>query len=378
MKTTKITEGDIELIIPDPKKYPLDAKSPAFYNPEMKLNRDISVLLLQALDFKDSVLDMLTATGIRGLRIKKALPKTEVTLNDNNKSAIEIIKKNTKLNKLKVNILNQDAQFKFPKVYRYVDVDPFGTPIPFLDVAIKALKNKGILAVTATDTSALCGSYPKSCMRKYQSVPMRNELMHEVGLRILIKKVQEVAAQYEQALTPIFSHSTRHYMRVYFKSEPGAVKTNNILKKIGYISHCSKCGYFSTHIDEHCDNCNADNDVAGPLWLGPLWDKSLLKKMHLQIYENAKKAKAKTTSFKHTPANELLTSIYRGEAQINQIGFFDLHKLASRLKLKEIPRTKEVTYKLEAKGYKVSRTHFTDKAIKTNAPHKEVIKILKR
>ncbi|MCU0373510.1 MAG: ATP-binding protein, partial [Ignavibacteria bacterium] len=41
--------------------------------------------------------------------------------------------------------------------FDYIDIDPFGSPCPFLDAAIKRLSRGGILAVTATDTSALAG-----------------------------------------------------------------------------------------------------------------------------------------------------------------------------------------------------------------------------
>jgi len=349
MKTVQIEEDGVKLVIPDPKEYALSSKAPVFYNPEMKMNRDISVLLLQAVGFKDSVLDMLAATGARGLRIKKAIPKSNVVLNDKNPNAVELIKKNAKLNKLKVEVLEQDAHFKFPMVYHYVDVDPFGTPAPFLDPAIKSLKNGGILAVTATDTSALCGTYTKACIRKYGSKPLKNECMKETGLRILIKKVQEIAAQYEIALTPIFSHSTRHYMRVYFKSKSGAKETDKILKHHGFY------------------------ETAGPLWLGKLWDRALLKEMVRLANKQAVKKELKGK----IPTFSLVRDLYFKESLINTVGFYDLHKLCSKLKLPEIPRYDDIIEKLKKKGYKASRTHFSKTGIKTNAPYKDVVKIIK-
>ena len=68
--------------------------------------------------------------------------------------------------------------------FDYIDVDPFGSPNPFLDAAIKRIARDGILAVTATDTAPLCGTYTNACRRKYWAVPLRNELMHEIGIRI--------------------------------------------------------------------------------------------------------------------------------------------------------------------------------------------------
>ena len=38
MKTVNVEEDGVKLVIPDPKKYPLSSKAPAFYNPKMKYN----------------------------------------------------------------------------------------------------------------------------------------------------------------------------------------------------------------------------------------------------------------------------------------------------------------------------------------------------
>ena len=42
--------------------------------------------------------------------------------------------------------------------YQWIDIDPFGSPVPFIDSAIQSLARTGVLEVTATDTAALTGS----------------------------------------------------------------------------------------------------------------------------------------------------------------------------------------------------------------------------
>lgn len=137
VKTIQISEGSVKLKIPDPKKYKLTAKAPVFYNPAMTLNRDISVLLCKVLK-PESVVDLLAATGVRGLRIKKEAKVKNVYVNDANPVAVSFIKKNAKLNKLKVSIYGLRAheflatRYKLKhKKFDYVDIDPFGTPTPF-------------------------------------------------------------------------------------------------------------------------------------------------------------------------------------------------------------------------------------------------------
>ncbi|HKZ49661.1 MAG TPA: tRNA (guanine(26)-N(2))-dimethyltransferase [Candidatus Nanoarchaeia archaeon] len=348
-KTVQVREGSIKLIIPDPKKYKLDAKAPVFYNPDMRLNRDISILLLKSASPKpQSAVDLLAATGVRGLRIKKEAGIKRVYINDASPTAFGFIKRNAALNKLSVKVSNLRAheflatryKFEDPK-FGYVDIDPFGTPVPFLDAGVKATveNRRGIIAVTATDTSALCGTYPEACKRKYGSWPLYNYLMNEIGLRILVKKVQEVGAQYDIALTPIFAHTTRHYMRAYLRAERGADKTDEVLKSIGMFQD------------------------AGPMWLCPLYDIKLVEKMR------GESLKDKNIS---EETRHLLYTISQ-EAPITEIGFYDL----AEMKLKQVPKITDVIGKLQVKGFAAARTHFSDTGIKTNANDKEFKKILK-
>ena len=190
-----------------------------FYNPVMSLNRDVSVLLLNSVDKKNmQIADPLAASGIRSIRFLKELGKDKINriyINDFDKNAVKSIKENLILNKIKyknnkkMTIENEDANLFLLKStgFDYIDIDPFGTPNPFLDAACKRLAREGIMAVTATDTSALAGTYPQACIRKYWAVPKKDAIMHETGLRILIRKIQLVGAQYEKALNPIFSYS---------------------------------------------------------------------------------------------------------------------------------------------------------------------------
>ena len=43
-----------------------------------------------------------------------------------------------------------------------IDLDPYGTAAPFLDSAVQAVKDGGLLCVTCTDMGVLAGgSYPE-------------------------------------------------------------------------------------------------------------------------------------------------------------------------------------------------------------------------
>lgn len=349
-----ISEGLIKLKTPKTTK--ISKEMGVFYNPVMSLNRDISILLLNSTNKNNlQIADPLAATGVRSIRLLKELSKNKIrkiSINDNSKDAIKLIKENLTLNKIKHNnkiikITNEDANLFLLNStgFDYIDIDPWGTPNAFLDNACKRLAREGILAVTATDTSALCGTFPKACLRKYWALPRKDAIMHETGLRILIRKVQLVAAQYGKALIPIFSYSKEHYMRVFLKNEKGKNKADEILKQHGFFNQ------------------------AGPIWLGKLWDKKLADKM----YSNA----IKNRLFNQNKELIKFLKIIKEESKINAVGFYDLHDICEKNNIKNAQKKETIIEKIKKMGYKASETHFKGEAVRSNTPINKLLKILK-
>jgi tRNA (guanine26-N2/guanine27-N2)-dimethyltransferase len=337
--TDYITEGKVKINV---YKGKVSKKLPVFYNPAMELNRTTSVVLLNSINKKNMQIALpLAASGVRGIRFLKELKKEKIKsldMNDYSNEALILIKQNLKLNKIntkKVNLHNKDANIFLLESngFDYIDIDPFGTPNPFLDAAVKRIARDGILAVTATDTSALAGTYPKACKRKYWAKPLRNELKHEIGLRILIRKVQLIGAQYDKSLIPIFSYSKEHYMRVFFKCDKGKKKVDELIKKHDFY------------------------EKAGPMWLGQLWDKKLAEKMYKQ------------------EKSEFLRTI-RDESKIDVVGFYDIHALCKKYKIKQIPKFDVLVRRIKKAGYKVSRTHFKPEGLKSSIPLQKLLQWL--
>src|SRR3989344_5180698 len=205
-------------------------KMEVFYNPVMASNRNISILLLNSLPNKNmNLADPLAGSGIRSLRFLKELKKSKIKqlyVNDIKANFSDSFAEILKLNNIhsnKISIHNQDANLFMlnQEGFDYIDIDPFGSPNNFLAAAISRISRKGIIAVTATDTAALTGTYPKVTQRKYWASNVKNYLMHETGLRILIRKVQLVGMQYDKALIPVFSYAKEHYMRVFLECRKG-------------------------------------------------------------------------------------------------------------------------------------------------------------
>lgn len=350
----KIKEESAEIFIPIEKK--ISKKLPVFYNPIMKLNRDITVLLLKQFPPKH-ICDPLAGTGIRSIRFAKELKYKSITVNDINSRAAALIKKNMKYNKLKFKIHNKEGNLMLLESsgFDFIDLDVFGSPNFILDSSVKRLSRDSILALTATDTSALSGTYPKACLRKYWASPLKNEIMHETGLRILIRKAQLIAAQYEKALTPIFSYSIEHYMRVFFLCKKSKKEVDKIIKQHGTLNN------------------------TGPLWLGQLWDKKLVEDMHKLLIKNIKKTKNKKSSQEPQEPNKELfkfMSIIKQESKISIIGFYNIHKIIKKYKIKNMPKKSELIKKIILRGYKASETHFDPVGIRSDICFTDLLKIL--
>jgi len=194
-----IREGKVQVLVPRLSAYgvvPSDyapSKAPVFYNPVMEFNRDLTVLAFKTyqhmVDREISICEPLTSQGIRGIRFAAEVNRVRrVLLSDINKHAYDLATYNIKLNNLedKIKIKYKDANCVLScnaspkKRFDIIDIDPFGTPTPYLDSAFRALKNKGLIAVTATDLAPLCGVHSKACLRKYGGKPLRTEYCHEL------------------------------------------------------------------------------------------------------------------------------------------------------------------------------------------------------
>jgi tRNA (guanine26-N2/guanine27-N2)-dimethyltransferase len=201
-------------------------------------------------------------------------------------------------------------------------------------------------------------------MRKYWATPLRNELMHETGLRILIRRVQLIAATMEKAALPVFSYFKEHYIRAYFKIDRGGRKADEVIKKHLYFYYCNNClerDIIRNNLIKNCGSCGNKNiSIAGQLWTGKLWDKRAVNK----ILDNCGDEKTKK-----------FLNIIAGEAKINSLGFYDIHRLCKKMRLGSIPTTAAVIKKLKA-HYPAAITHFSSKGIRTTASIKEIKKFI--
>jgi len=308
-------------------------KAPGYYSQAMVISRDLTISVLKNYFYGSfKALDMLGGSGIRGLRIEKEC-KAEVTINDNNPKALEIIKRNRELNFSKARITSLDASRCIENFYDYIDIDPYGSPVPFLDPALKSIKKYGLIGVTATDLPNLTGTNFKKGIELYHSKIIRNYYSHESGLRALISFIIKRSAEYELALRPILSFYGGYYYRIFFKVEKGSKKLEKNLDYIQSLNYLSR------------------NKELGPIWIGNIHDTNFIKNLIIEDYmQNSEKIK----KYKEIFLNE------------NILFFYSLEELSKKFK-RNIPKIDEFISYLKDLGYSASRTQFSNIGIKTNA-----------
>ncbi len=328
-----VEEGKVRILAPN-----VNLKGPGkiegvFYNRAMVFNRDTTIFLLYNLKVKNA-LDALAATGVRGIRIVKELG-IETTINDRATRAVEIIKKNLELNDIEARVMNKDANALMAEErYNYVDIDPFGTPVPFIDSAIRSGK---IIGITATDTATLGGRNRRIVRRYLANVRASPQFVHEIGIRVLLGYIGRMAVRFDLGIEPIISIWHGHFYRVYLRIKRGVARANATLEKI------------------------KNTKFGGPMWVGELHDFSFLNNSKVPDWLPTKRILEK------------YMALWKNEKFFL---FYHIPSIASELKV-STPSPKDIIKKLKELGYDAYPTQFSPQGVRTNASKEILEEIVK-
>ena len=325
MNLKEVQEGESSLLVPDVSK---PEQGDVFYSNDQALARDISVLVYKSYGY--DVLDSMAASGARAVRLAKN--GVSVVANDFSERAAGLIKQNAELNDLEIEITNREARkLLHERKFGAVDIDPFGSPAPFIHCALHSALR--LVGVAATDTSALTGTYPRVSRRRYGFRAKKLPNYPEIGVRALAGFVVREAAKLEIAARPVFAHAHRHYYRVYFEIKRGAERADGILKDLG------------------------DYHGVGPIYLGNLWKKPLVADMLRQKVELAHPKTAKHLA------------LIRDELKF-PLPYHDLHGITKELGISP-PPMEEVLERV--KGV---RTHFSPTGFRTAETEEAVLRTI--
>ena len=373
----------------------IDAKtiydSPTFFNPAMGLNRDFSLIfmVLYAKKFskKLRMLDPLAGIGIRAIRAGLEITDylSEVVINDYSELTCQVSNYNIHKNGLTdlITIYQREARALMldlsenNKKYHYVDIDPFGPLTPFIDDVWATLSLSGLVSITATDTTALCGVYPKACYRKYGGIPLNNHHTHETGARILISAIARSAARHEFGLVVFFTLTADHYFKIFIHAKKRRGYATDTVMDIGYSYTCPECfeiRYDAGSRPDSMECCGIISDVAGPLWCGNLFSKEWTKNARNLLFENSEDIQDHNIKLQNSKRVEKL--ITEGIEGWDLKGYYTSDTISKKLRLGQ-PSFAKVAERLEEQGYRFVRTWFTKNSFRSDAPGTLVVKIFK-
>jgi len=250
------------------------------------------------------VLDALSASGLRAMRYSLEVPSLrEVVANDVDPVAVATMRNNFERNGLSepavVSHVGDACALlhasRPPSGERFdvVDLDPYGTATPFLDSAVQAVSDGGMLMVTCTDMAVLAGAYPEACYAKYGAYSLKGKHCHEQGLRILLGCIDSHAARHGRYITPLLSVHINFYVRVFVRVQTGKAAVKLSPTKVSYLYQCSGCDSFALQpvakvtdkeshekvtpgagppVNRNCEHCGRVHHVGGPLWTAPIHD----------------------------------------------------------------------------------------------------------
>ncbi|KAM9110764.1 TRMT1-like protein isoform 5-T6 [Megaptera novaeangliae] len=294
--------------------YSVPQKTDSYFNPKMKLNRQLIFCTLAALAKERKPLECLDAfgaTGIMGLQWAKHLGNAvKVTINDLNENSVTLIQENCHLNKLKVVVDSKEKEesddipeegeenfgnIKVTKMdanvlmhlrsFDFIHLDPFGTSVNYLDSAFRNIRNLGIVSVTSTDISSLYAKAQHVARRHYGCNIVRTEYYKELAARIVVAAVARAAARCNKGIEVLFAVALEHFVLVVVRVLRGPTSADETAKKIQYLIHCQWCEERIFQKDGNMveENpyrqlpCNCHGSMPGKtaIELGPLWSSSL-------------------------------------------------------------------------------------------------------
>ena len=397
---------------------------------------------------KFRILDALSATGLRALRYAQEIPfATAITANDMDRSATKSIKLNVEHNKLSstitVNTGNALAHMysvAFPhsdshganhisSKYDVIDLDPYGTAAPFIDSALQALNDGGMLCVTYTDSGvfASCG-YPEKTYSLYGGMPVKGPHSHEGGLRIILHSVAAAAARYGLAVEPLLCLSIDFYVRLFIRVNRSPADVKFLAGKSMLVYGCDAgCGAWTTQAlgrnvrqsgkgdnpqfhfkhsvaqapsaDRRCEHCGSVTHVAGPMWAGPLHNGAFVGKLISDVQnidQDVYQTKSRIEGMLDTALEELCVvdgaeTLWSAKDRdgsramlpktppetLDSHPFFFIPSAVSKVLHCVAPSEAAIKGALRHAGYKATRSHCKPGSVKTDAPWSAVWEVMR-
>ena len=378
-----------------------------FHNSAMAASRTRSVVLmahefnegwLGAADKPIRTLDALTATGARSLRWLHELPeeaaaRLQLTQVDRDERAIGWAAANLSHNPPNnpnsgvEQLIGDVRQISLGQGWQWVDIDPFGSPGPFLDAVLQSTARRAVIEVTATDTAALTGSSASALRRRYGARARLDSIAHDTGLRILLARIAENAARHDRAIEPLLSIWDGHHLRVSLRVTRSVEEANEVEQSLGWRIADPTAEEVSTPDDEGVPHILVplaepvdvtDERVSGPLWTGPLGNAETMAAMSEErAVELCAPADVGLTgdSEDHLANRAARRAVGRAvrhiaeeASAIHATNLIVVDDIPSRLGIGSPPSPTKLASALRREGYSAAVAAYGNPAIRTDAP----------
>jgi len=376
------------------------------------------------------VLEALSATGLRSMRYAQEVVDgvgiERILVNDLEEHAVEMIKANVEHNKLDASRIVPTQSDATMTMYKHrandsksrkaagigrgidgmteealgsepfdvIDLDPYGAPTPFLDAAVQSVEVGGMLAVTATDLTVLCGNNSEVCYAKYGCMPLKGKFCHEMAVRMVLASIERHANRYGRYIVPLLSVRIDFYLRVFVRVYASKEEIKKTPSKLAYVVKAKGCDSF--HLDPvgsavtpssssttkyvpgirdpsssggTCPDSGCRWSVGGPIWTAPMYNEAFVKAAigKLESIERDDSTSA-TTGPLLKQSRRVLGLLTAVSEELRDVPlFYTLPSLSKTLTCSSPPR-EAFEAALDNLGYRVSQSHCTGDALKTDAP----------
>nr|XP_045235652.1 tRNA (guanine(26)-N(2))-dimethyltransferase isoform X2 [Macaca fascicularis] len=307
------------------------------------------------------VLEGLAASGLRSIRFALEVPGLRsVVANDTSARAVDLIRRNVQLNDVAhlVQPSQADARMlmyqhqRVSERFDVIDLDPYGSPAPFLDAAVQAVSEGGLLCVTCTDMAVLAGNSGETCYSKYGAMALKSRACHEMALRIVLHSLDLHANCYQRFVVPLLSISADFYVRVFVRVFTGQAK----VKASARVKFSAACG---PPVTPECEHCGQRHQLGGPVWAEPIHDLDFVGRVLEAVSANPGR-------FHTSERIRGVLSVITEELPDVPL-YYTLDQLSSTIHC-NTPSLLQLRSALLHADFRVSLSHACKNAVKTDAP----------
>lgn len=278
-------------------------------------------------------------------------------------------------------MLMYEHRGQLAEMYDVIDLDPYGSPSRFLDAAVQAVRDGGLLCITCTDMSVLCGSRSETCHSKYGSTSLKARYCHEMALRIVLSSLESHANRYQRHLKPLLCCSIDFYTRVFVQVLHSAAEVKRSPSKLAMVYHCIGCGSFHLQplgkriedgrsckyppgtgppVDRQCDQCGSIFRLGGPMWA---------ESLHQPDFVSGLLAEVKSSPLLYKTSDRIQGLLTVVSEELHDVPlYYVLDQLCATVHCNS-PKMLAIRSAILEQGYRVSLSHANANAIKTDAPH---------